>query len=286
MYRKKSSGVFGIIITIILLIILVILSNLDVEKLSSVENAFSTLVMPIQNGLTYLKNKLSGNDDFFTDINNLTEENHKLEERNRELETQLREFEIIKAENTTLKEYMKMAEKYSTHITVPAYIIDKDVSNLSRTIVINVGSKDGVAVNMTVIAATGLVGHVISVTENTAKVQTIVDSASTVSATISTSRDGILVKGLLEDGNKLKATYIPAEATLVQGDSVETSGMGGIYEKGIHIGIIKDIVSTKNITDRYALIEPAVDFDKIETVLVIKSSSLEAEINEQNGTGE
>ena len=98
----------GIIITILLLIILVILSNLDVEKLSSVENVFSTLVMPIQNGLTYLKNKLSGNDDFFTDINNLQEENKELEERNRELETKLRELEMIKAENTTLKEYMKM----------------------------------------------------------------------------------------------------------------------------------------------------------------------------------
>ena len=272
----------GIIITILLLIILVILSNLDVEKLSSVENVFSTLVMPIQNGLTYLKNKLSGNDDFFTDINNLQEENKELEERNRELETKLRELEMIKAENTTLKEYMKMAEKYSNHTTVPAYIIDKDISNLSRTIVINVGSSDGVNTNMTVIAATGLVGHVISVTEHTAKVQTIVDSASTVSATISTSRDGILVRGLLEDSHKLKATYIPAEATLVQGDSIETSGMGGIYEKGIHIGTIKEIVSTKNITNRYAIIEPAVDFDKIETVLVIKSSSLEAEINAQN----
>ena len=272
----------GIIITILLLIILVIVSNLDAEKLSSVENAFSTLVMPIQNGLTYLKNQLSGNNDFFTDINNLQQENKELEEKNRELETKLRELEMIKAENTTFKEYMKMAEKYSSYTTVPAYIIDKDTSNLSRTIVINVGSKDGVSTNMTVISATGLVGHVISVTENTAKVQTIVDSASTVSATISTSRDGILVRGLLEDSHKLKATFVPAEAVLVQGDGVETSGMGGIYEKGIHIGTIKEIVSTKNITNRYAIIEPAVDFDKIETVLVIKSSSLEAEINAQN----
>lgn len=225
--------------------------------------------MPIQNGLTYLKNGLAKNNSFFTDINNLKEENEELKNKNSELEAKVRELEVIKAENTTLKEYMKMTDKYKEFNTVPAYIINKDISNLSRTIVINVGSKDGIGVNMTVISEAGLVGHVISVTDKTAKVQTIIDSSSTISATVSTSRDGILVRGMLEDQKILKATFIPAEATLVKGDSVETSGMGGIYEKGIHIGTIKDIVSTKNITNRYALIETAVNFDKIETVLVI-----------------
>lgn len=270
MYRKKSTGIVGIFITIILLVILVILTNINLENLTSVENAFSTLVMPIQNGLTYLKNKLAGNDTFFSDINYLKEENEELKKKNGDLEASLRELEVIKAENTTLKEYMKMAEKYSEYNTVPAYIINKDTSNLSNTIVINVGRRDGVGTNMTVISEAGLVGHIISVTETTAKVQTIIDPASTVSATISTSRDGILLRGMLEESKALKATYIPAEASLIQGDNVETSGMGGIYEKGIHIGTIKEIVNTKNITDRYAIIETAVDFDKIETVLVIK----------------
>ena len=226
--------------------------------------------MPIQNGLTFLKNKMAGNDSFFTNINNLQDENKELKEKNKQLEESIRELEVIKAENTSLKEYVKMAEKYTEFRTIPADIINRDISNLSRTLVINVGSQDGITENMTVISQNGLVGHVISVTDNTAKVQTIVDSASTVSATVSTSRDGILLRGILEDRKAVKATFIPAEATLVQGDSVETSGMGGIYEKGIHIGTISEIVSTKNITNRYATIKTAVDFDKIETVLVIK----------------
>ena len=226
--------------------------------------------MPIQNGLTFLKNKMAGNDSFFTNINNLPDENKELTEKNKQLEESIRELEVIKAENTSLKEYVKMAEKYTEFRTIPADIINRDISNLSRTLVINVGSQDGITENMTVISQNGLVGHVISVTDNTAKVQTIVDSASTVSATVSTSRDGILLRGILEDRKAVKATFIPAEATLVQGDSVETSGMGGIYEKGIHIGTISEIVSTKNITNRYATIKTAVDFDKIETVLVIK----------------
>ena len=86
---------------------------------------------------------------------------------------------------------------------------------------------------------------------------------------MSTTRDTIIVSGTLDDKSMLKATYIPTEATLVQGDNVETSGLGGIYPKGIHIGTISQIVNTKNITDRYAMINPAVDFSKLETVLII-----------------
>ena len=63
--------------------------------------------------------------------------------------------------------------------------------------------------------------------------------------------------------------YIPNDADLVLEDSIETSGIGGIYPKGILIGKIKEIIEAKNITDRYAIVETAVDFSKLETVLVI-----------------
>ena len=69
--------------------------------------------------------------------------------------------------------------------------------------------------------------------------------------------------------NKLKLMYIPANADLVLEDTIETSGIGGIYPKGIIIGKILEIIDSKNITDRYAIVETAVDFSKLETVLVI-----------------
>lgn len=63
--------------------------------------------------------------------------------------------------------------------------------------------------------------------------------------------------------------YIPPDADLVLEDTIETSGIGGIYPKGILIGKISEIIESKNITDRYAIIETAVDFSKLENVLVI-----------------
>ncbi len=269
MYKNSKTNIFGIIITIVLLIILVFLSNIKIEKFSYIGNAVNSLVMPIQNGLTYLKNKISGNNTFFTDISNLKQENKALEEKNSQLEESLRELEMLRAENETLKEELNLAEKYSEYKIVPAYVIDRDISNYSSDIVINAGKKDGINVNMTVIADKGLVGHVISVTDSTAKIQTIVDPASSVSCSLTNSKDGIIAKGTLEGKSEIKATYIPTECELVENDSIETSGLGGIYPKGIYVGTIKKVVNKNNITDRYALIETAVDFSKLDTVLVI-----------------
>ena len=270
MHKNKRSGWFGIVITIVILVLIVIFSNREANT-SFFENIANKLVMPVQNGLTYLKNKISGNSTFFTDINNLKNENKELKDENSRLEQSLRELENIKTENETLKEYLGLTEKYGEYKTVPAYIINKDISNYSKTIVINIGKNDGIEEKMTVIADEGLVGHVISVTDNTAKVRTIIDTSSSISCLMSTNKDSIVCKGTLDSNVELKAMYIPTDANLVQGDSVETSGLGGIYPKGIHVGTIKKIVNTKNITDRYAVVETAVDFSKLNTVLVIKS---------------
>ena len=78
-----------------------------------------------------------------------------------------------------------------------------------------------------------------------------------------------MLKGQLDKNDTIKASYIPTEATVLQGDEVYTSGIGGIYPKGILIGKIKDVINTKNESDRYANVETAVNFNKLVNVLVI-----------------
>ena len=269
MYRNKKGGKIGIVITVVILIFLVILTNTENSNLSYIENVANKLVNPIQNWLTYIKNRIHGNSSFFTNINDLKSENDELKAKNSELEERLREFETIKAENGTLKEYMNLTEKYSDYKTVAADVISRDISNYSKTIVINAGKKSGIKENMTVIAAEGLVGHVISSTDTTSKVQTIVDSSSNTSCVLSSSRDSIICKGMLEENSTLRAVYIPTDAQIAQGDTIETSGLGGIYPKGIYIGKNSKVVNTSNLNDRYALVETAVNYNKLETVLII-----------------
>lgn len=241
MYKKKKYGILGIIITIIILILLFTLTNTENSNLSYIENLANKLVMPIQNGMTYLKNKINGNSSFFINVDNLKQENLDLQQKNNEYEEKLRELETIKAENETLKQYLNLTERYSDYKTIPADVINRDISNYSKTIVINVGTKDGIKENMTVIAAEGLVGYVIAVTENTAKVQTIMDTSSSTSCLLSTSRDSIVCKGILNDSKNIKAMYIATDATVAQGDTIETSGLGGIYPKGMYVGTISNI---------------------------------------------
>ena len=118
MYKKKSK-IIGIVITIIILVLLVFFSNVKSGSLSYIENAFSKVVMPLQNGYTYLKNKISGNTNFFTNMDLLKKENEELQTENTKLAQDLRELEIIKAENETLKEYLGLTEKYGEYTTIP-----------------------------------------------------------------------------------------------------------------------------------------------------------------------
>lgn len=269
MNRNKQTEILGGILTAIILILLIFLSNVEVNKLSYLETVASEITSPIQRVFTDIKNKIQKNDVYFSDMEAIIAENEELRAKNSELETSLRELEVIKAENTQLQQYMNLTEKYASYSTIPAYVINRDVSNFSSTLVLNVGEDDGIREKMTVIADKGLVGYVISVAKSTCKVQVIIDPASTVSSTISTTNESIICKGTLDNNQVLRASLIPTGADLIQGDAVYTSGVGGIYPKGIIIGTVKEIVTTSNITDRYAIVEPVVDFSKIDTVLII-----------------
>ncbi len=267
--KNNKTSVIGIAITIIVLILVVIISNIGTSQMQSVQTVVSKFFMPFQNGFVYVKNRITGNEQQISDIEILKNENTNLREENTKLKEQVRELEILKSENNTLKEYVNLKNKYTDYSTVPANVIERSYSNYEKIIIINVGTNDGIKENMPVISEQGLVGKVLSVTDKTAKVQTIIDTASTVSATLSTSSESILLKGTISDNKKLRATSIPVETSILQGDEIVTSGFGGIFPKGILIGTISDVVNTKNELDRYANVTPSTDFSKLETVLVI-----------------
>ena len=265
MNKGKKTGRIGIIITIVVLIALVAFSNENGNGLDFASNAFNKVIMPIQKIFTSIGNNFNHSESF----DNLRSQNDKLTSQIAELQEQVRELEVIKAENENLKEYVNLKNKFSEYNSIPAYVINRDITNFNDVVTINLGRKDGVVENMTVVADQGLVGHIISVTDNTAQVQTIIDTASSLSCQKSSTGDNIIARGTLEKTNSMKATFIPTSAQVLQGDSIITSGIGGIYPRGITIGTVSKVNETQNITDRYAIIDTAVDFTKLNTVLVL-----------------
>ena len=266
--KKNKTSVVGTVISIILLILIVILSNIG-NSSNIFREVMSRGFLSVQNGFFALKNNVFSSQSEKNDIKSLRENNTKLNKENTSLKEKLREYEVVKAENEKLKDFMNLKNKYSDYQTVPADIIEKSISNYDKTVIINSGEVDGVRVNMPVISEDGLVGYIIEVNKKTAKVQLITDTASTVSGNISTAESSILLKGQLDKNDMVKASYIPTEATVLQGDEVYTSGIGGIYPKGILIGKIKEVINTKNESDRYANVETSVNFNKLINVLVI-----------------
>ena len=258
MKTKNRTTTIGTIITIIVLIIIVILSNIGQNKIS-VQNTVSKVFTPLQNGIIYAKNKITGNSGDLAKISSLQSENQSLKDSNSKLQ------------ENTLKEYLNLKNKYADYSTVPGYIIERTYSNYDKIVTINIGSDDGIEANMPVISEQGLVGRVLSVTKNTAKVETIVDTASTVSANVSSAKESMLIKGTISSTNELRATSIPTESTILQGDEIVTSGLGGIYPKGILIGTVDNVVNTKNEMDRYATVKTATDFNSLSEILVITS---------------
>lgn len=255
-----------------ILTILVITTNGNINKFSSIENVFNKIVAPLQNGLINLKNKMAGNNSFFENMDSLKKENEQLKKQNEELQIKIDELQLVKSENEILRKYASLVEKNSGYTTIGAYIINKNISNLSDVFVINAGTKQGVEANMAVIAEEGLVGYVISVTNTTAKVKPIIDAASSVSGLTDSSKTNVIVNGQVESDNELKVCTLQTDEDLIVGDIVETSGLGGIYPKGITIGTIKEIIETKNVTERYAILETKVNFKDLEYVLVIKNN--------------
>lgn len=271
MFRKNKTGVIGIIITIIILISLIIISNIKEEKFYIIENGLSKIIVPIQNGLTLLKNKVENNSDFFVELDEIKNENKRLQEENEQLKQKINEMEIIKAENNNYKNYLNLSEQYNNYELIPTYIINEDVFNYNYNIIINVGKKDGVEKDMVVVNEDGVVGHVISVTETTAKVKTLVDTSCFISASINDINNSIVGNGLLNNRRELKGVFIEPDQTVLVGDLVETNGLGGIYPKGLIIGTVKEIIDTKNITDRYIIVETSVDFNNLNYLMVIKN---------------
>ncbi len=271
--NKRKSGVIKLIsylLIIIILISVIVITNKPRES-TVVETVLSYTILPIQRGFNYFKDWILGYRDVFPQIDDLKGKVAKLETENNELTQKTIDYDLIKNENTILKEQMNLKNKYPEYQTLSAQIISYDSNSWQELLVINQGSNDGIKEGMTVIGNEGLVGYVKTVFPETSQVLLIIDSGSSVSGRIAKTRESIICRGELglKDKSQMKLMYIPTGVELTIGDIVETSGLGGIYKKGIKIGQVEQIVKTENSLEDYAIIKTSVNFSTIEYVVII-----------------
>jgi len=231
----------------------------------------SLLAAPL-NALSGIFNRaalnLSGGVGDLAEIQSLQRRNAELEEALARFQSELVELREIESDYRRLSDLLAYTSSARNQRTLTADVIGYDANSVLRTIIINRGTRDGVAVGMPVVTEQGLVGRVIASQSNAAQVLLVNDVSSAVSARLQTTRAQGTVRGQ-ESGNLL-LTFIPLGSQIQVGDLVITSGLGGNFPADITIGQVTSISRTADLYQE-AQVRSLIDFNTLELVLVITS---------------
>ena len=236
-------------------------------------NSFAgVFVVPFQKGITTVGTFLKDTTDKLSTITQLLDENQRLKEQIDELTVSNTNLEQEKYELTELRNLYELDRQYEDYQKTGARIIAKDAGNWYHSFVINKVSDDGIKTDMNVIAGGGLVGRVIDVGPDWAKVQSIIADNAAVSGMVLSSSDNLIVSGDLELYRQgfISFSKLVDEADKVSiGDKVVTSNISDKYLPGILIGYISTLEDDSNNLTKSGRITPAVDFEHMNEVLVL-----------------
>lgn len=270
LYKKKK--IILILLLMLLLIVLMSLTERERDRLTVVENAFLSAVRPFQNAAYTVSARIRDFTELMTGYYALAQENAELKKSVSTFEGLANQLEELKHENNRLREMLDFKER-SSHTLIPAKVVARDPSDWFNIIVIDKGYKDGVSKDMAIITGEGLVGNVYSVSPYASKVLLLTDSRRAVSGIVQNSRDmGIIgfVEGSVEHPGYCRMINIPREADIKTGDVIVSSGLGGVFPPGFVIGNVIEVGQDEYGLLKSALIEPAVNFSRLEEVFVVK----------------
>ncbi|MBR5799632.1 MAG: rod shape-determining protein MreC [Lachnospiraceae bacterium] len=251
------------------LILLTFNTNFLSTPVSAVGGA---VIVPLQEGINGAGKWLSKRSEELVQIRSLIQENEQLKKQVDELTIENIKLQQDRYELTNLRELYDLDVQYDDYEKVGARIIAKDSGNWFHTFVINKGSEDGLSVDMNVMAGSGLVGRIIDVGPNWAKVMSIISDNSNTSGMVLSTSDNLIVSGNLElyaEGVIGFEKLVDSADRVVEGDKIVTSNVSDKYLPGILIGYISSINVDSNNLTKSGLLTPAVDFEHLEEVLVI-----------------
>ena len=230
-------------------------------------------VIPLQQGINQIGGWMGDMKDNFQTLKQVRAENTKLQKQVDSLITENNNLQQERYELQRLQELYQLDKNYADYKKTAAHVIGKDSGNWFSTFTIDKGSKDGIATDMNVMAGSGLVGIVTEVGPTWAKVRSIIDDSSNVSAmTVSTSANCVVCGDLrLMDEGKLQFIHLKDDEDKVQeGEKIVTSAVSDKFLKGILIGYVSEIEEDPNNLTKTGTLTPAVDFEHLQEVPVIK----------------
>ncbi len=285
MFKLLKGKYFWLVFIVTALSILaMLLTSSNRESISIVEKVIRNAYTPLQSGVVGLRVNWNGLTILFSDKKVLSDRIQELERENEQFRL---ENQVLKEDAAEVKRLRRILDfkdlSLSTFELVPARVIARSPNNWHKTITIDRGGINGIKKDMPVISPDGLVGRIESISENSARVSLISDREMAVGAILQETRN---TEGIIEGiGNSehLRMINIPYYSLVKRNDRVITSGLSLIYPKGINIGTVNEVFREPDGLLLSADIIPAVDFNKLEEVLVITGYPSEEEDNSKAG---
>jgi rod shape-determining protein MreC len=270
-WRKRLSGRKNIIIIVSLVLVSFALMTFDIRRSKTpaiLETVLMWVVSPVQNLITYTLDSVNDVVDHYLFVADVSEENEKLKQ----------EIDKLIRQNNELREGLRLRDRVGDLIeyqkehqlkSIVAKVIGRDATQWARVVFINKGTQDGIRENLPVVTNVGVVGHVIQAGLNTSKVMLIMDGRSSVDTLFSHDRVSGIVVGTGMEFCEMK--YVPITAEVNVGDQIISSGLGGLYPKGLVVGTVISITKATQGLFQEISIAPSADFGRLEEVLVLLS---------------
>lgn len=264
-----SSKWFKLCIVCIVLVGVFLLSVNPGSPIHFIYKGLSVPLKPLQSFFSGVATRTSKAVDYFIHYSDIEGNYQQIKEENDRLKTELEEFAQYQEENEELRTLLEMAEDNADYNYTTAAVIAYDTDQWFNTFSIDKGSNSGIRVSDCVVTSAGLVGKVISVAPTSAKVMGIADEESIVMGRLTKTNDLVRVRGMENLGTEIlcKMDRIDETVDLAVGDRIQTANSVDFYPAGLTIGTVKEVIVDHN--ERYALVEPAVDFRKLDKVMVM-----------------
>ena len=241
------------------------------SKMSFVENGVGVTINSVQGVFYKSFYKVRNSFKFITNFSDVKKENEELKKTNSDLQVKALEYTDAIKENERLRSILKFSKQKDQYNYIGADINGLS-GNFSDGFYINKGTNKGIKNRMIAITGEGLVGQVTSVGSNWSIVQCLSNENIAVAGLVESTRDNDgIVKGYKDENNKLLAEIqrLSLDSAIKKGDVILTSGLGGFYPAGIRIGSVLSVYEDKGEVMKGAIIEPYVDFTKIEEVFIV-----------------
>lgn len=267
-----TDGLRLLIITTACAVLISVLSFVSATS-GFLQNAVGVLTYPFRSAVTAVATWAEDKQRYYKDYSDLIAENEALRERVAELERDARQAEADREENALLRELLELREQRRDLTFESAAVIDRESTNWTSALTLNRGTAHGVEKNDCVVSAEGdLVGVVSAVGYNWCTVLTVIDTDTELGARVFRTQEVAVAEGdlaLMGEG-KLKLSYLSADAQLLSGDVVTTSGLGGFYPGGLVIGTVESVRTGDDGLAQYAVLAPAARLGELSEVFIIK----------------